>query len=354
MSPTTGKPNQVTDIKPGDRITLIDDNQAIVVTTAQPPAANGSVYIAGDHINSQGKPYAQRTCRGLVLSGPAGGTWDWWADRKPAKPDYSGHLHRLVSARGDGVTGAYRRAHKQACGATVYVSPTPGCRAEFGDPSVSVRVDEHGNWTVSVTAERNGVPQDVASGTIRDTSGYAWMWPTHQLDLPGLGDRECVYSGLVLDDPAIWAPDGNRLCPTGCKGSEAIWGAPTDPETRARVIRFDRIVELLKPHGVYGYVEQTGGGCSTIYIGDEPPEGQPLAVMLMAGPGWFEGNGQAYGSTGEFSVGPDEDDYNTFTPKGIEIPTWAAELGDTEDTIAAQLVEMYRQIQQQIQEGSGL
>jgi hypothetical protein len=65
---------------------------------------------------------------------------------------------------------------------------------------------------------------------------------------------------------------------------------------------FDEIVRLVQVQGVPAYVEQTGGGCATIYAGDMQKQ-----RIVIAGPGRFAAYGwsQARGSIEEFSIGFD-------------------------------------------------
>lgn len=74
----------------------------------------------------------------------------------------------------------------------------------------------------------------------------------------------------------------------------------------------DRVVEILRTvHGVENaFVQQTGGGCATIYAGPvaDDEEGDPRYAAI-AGPGWFEGPGftVARGTIGDFYIGRDND-----------------------------------------------
>lgn len=97
--------------------------------------------------------------------------------------------------------------------------------------------------------------------------------------------------------------------------------------TEARILDLDEVVRLLKEeHHTAAYVEQTGGGCATIYAGvlaerEEPryrwtengreQVGTELNPrwQAVAGPGWFEGPGWTNGraTVDEFYVGPDDD-----------------------------------------------
>lgn len=74
----------------------------------------------------------------------------------------------------------------------------------------------------------------------------------------------------------------------------------------------DRIVEILRTTYKVenAYVEQTGGGCATIYAGPvEKDEAGDDRYAAVAGPGWFEGPGftVARGTTGDFYIGRDDD-----------------------------------------------
>jgi hypothetical protein len=97
----------------------------------------------------------------------------------------------------------------------------------------------------------------------------------------------------------------------------------------------DRIVDLLAERGIASYVEQTGGGCATIQVGQPVPDAAGDGrYPVLGGPGWFEGPGwtRARADTADFSVGPDDD--------GIAEP-WSAGPDTTEadvaDEIAARL-----------------
>lgn len=86
------------------------------------------------------------------------------------------------------------------------------------------------------------------------------------------------------------------------------------------IISLDAIVHALKAEDIDSYVEQTGGGCATVLVGEPyefdvilPWNGQTItesAYPAAVGPGWFVGEhwtrGQAHVS--DLSVGPDRDD----------------------------------------------
>lgn len=71
----------------------------------------------------------------------------------------------------------------------------------------------------------------------------------------------------------------------------------------------NRIVELLQAKGVANaYVEQTGGGCATIYAGPTHLDGNgDERWAVCAGPGWFTNGGGAFGDRADFYIGPDDD-----------------------------------------------
>jgi hypothetical protein len=79
-----------------------------------------------------------------------------------------------------------------------------------------------------------------------------------------------------------------------------------DPLRVASVVDMDAVCEALNARGVSAYVEQTGGGCATISIGHQDPEGR---FQALAGPGGFYGPRftKARGHVGDFCVGPDDD-----------------------------------------------
>jgi len=76
-------------------------------------------------------------------------------------------------------------------------------------------------------------------------------------------------------------------------------------------IDLDKVCRILKSrYNVASYVEQTGGGCATIYAGARIPDGDgEERFQACAGPGWFEGPGWSNGraNTADLSVGPDDD-----------------------------------------------
>lgn len=75
----------------------------------------------------------------------------------------------------------------------------------------------------------------------------------------------------------------------------------------------ERVVEILKSWGDdSAYVEQTGGGCATIYaggvLGTVKDYGEDAQVWgCLAGPGWFDGPQwrEARGHTMDFNIGPE-------------------------------------------------
>lgn len=77
-------------------------------------------------------------------------------------------------------------------------------------------------------------------------------------------------------------------------------------------INLDEVVRLLQAeHGIANaYVEQTGGGCATIYAGPQHTDGNgDQRYAVAAGPGWFAGPGftVARATPADFYIGPDDD-----------------------------------------------
>jgi hypothetical protein len=76
------------------------------------------------------------------------------------------------------------------------------------------------------------------------------------------------------------------------------------------IIDMDAICEILRAGDIPAYVEQTGGGCATIYAGvpytDEIGDAR---YPCLAGPGWFAGPGWTAGRgwVDEFCYGADDD-----------------------------------------------
>lgn len=75
----------------------------------------------------------------------------------------------------------------------------------------------------------------------------------------------------------------------------------------------DDIVDRINEQGLWAYVEQTGGGCATIYAGawhsvDDDPysSGSRIAYSAVAGPGSFGwGERPSTGDTCEFYISAD-------------------------------------------------
>jgi len=81
----------------------------------------------------------------------------------------------------------------------------------------------------------------------------------------------------------------------------------TEPAT----IDLQKVCDILaSEHSVTAYVEQTGGGCATIYAGEPWDEANwGNRYPAVAGPGWFDGPGWTLprGDLHDFYIGPDDD-----------------------------------------------
>lgn len=124
------------------------------------------------------------------------------------------------------------------------------------------------------------------------------------------------------------------------------WGraAHGRDEADLREVDLDEVARLVRETTVPGsrvcpwwaYVEQTGGGCATVYVhhgSQDPVRVRPLA---LCGPGWFTEPGWngARALLADCAVGPDDD--------GVSTP-WFSGPNDTAETIAAQLVRVARE-----------
>ncbi|MBQ1048473.1 hypothetical protein KBX50_08345 [Micromonospora sp. C51] len=142
-----------TAIKEHDRITILNKTVefAILVGTAKPsPRGEGAVYVHGRELNGRGKPYA-RSGHGLDVSGPAGGTWDWWRFRKPNRDPITGR-RRLIRANGDG-EAIYRAARRYDASVSIAVAPDTSTPVDlFEHPRVALTVKPDGSWEVAQRA----------------------------------------------------------------------------------------------------------------------------------------------------------------------------------------------------------
>lgn len=87
-----------------------------------------------------------------------------------------------------------------------------------------------------------------------------------------------------------------------------------------RTLSMDLVVDAIESCGIPAYVEQTGGGCATIFAGwrscrltDHDEQWTELCDSCRwtvgAGPGWFEGPGWTLGRAywSDFYIGRDDD-----------------------------------------------
>jgi hypothetical protein len=93
-------------------------------------------------------------------------------------------------------------------------------------------------------------------------------------------------------------------------------------------LNMQQVCEILKSKGIPAYVEQTGGGCATIYAGEPAPDSHgDLRYPACAGPGVFNGPGWTNPSatTDEFYIGPDDDgETDPVSAKDYWDEHWAA------------------------------
>lgn len=86
----------------------------------------------------------------------------------------------------------------------------------------------------------------------------------------------------------------------------AIAGIGTADDDRL-TLDADVIAELVREAGYFAYVEQTGGGCATIYAGERiPDEEREFRYAVAAGPGQYGwGERPSTFHLSELYVGPD-------------------------------------------------
>jgi hypothetical protein len=104
------------------------------------------------------------------------------------------------------------------------------------------------------------------------------------------------------------------------------------------------VVQRLRWHGIASYVEQTGGGCATIYVGTarQRRDGEWLGMPsfraeypVIAGPGvydWDHGGHEAYYA--DFYIGIDD--------QGVGPPGYSTTEADTTRTVTNEIVRVYR------------
>lgn len=113
------------------------------------------------------------------------------------------------------------------------------------------------------------------------------------------------------------------------------------------VLDLQKVCDIVKGWGIPCYVEQTGGGCATIYAGTQTagkprttvghgPDDSDPRWQCIAGPGWFEGPewSEPHASLGEFYIGPDDD--------GATDPTFTTDEGDDEASVATKILHVVR------------
>lgn len=99
-------------------------------------------------------------------------------------------------------------------------------------------------------------------------------------------------------------------------------------------VDLDALAAAVRALGHEAFVEQTGGGCATLFAGGTHIDGHgETRYVAAAGPGWFDGPDwtlpRAFiGQGGDFCVGPDDDGDNpdavTWIQPGASIDEMAA------------------------------
>lgn len=108
-----------------------------------------------------------------------------------------------------------------------------------------------------------------------------------------------------------------------------------DPTTD---IDLDAVVAILNHRGHFAYVEQTGGGCATIYAGPQFHDDEGYKrYAAVAGPGWFNGPGWTLAAADcrDFYIGADDDGESPYVSPS------SPDITDVADLIEAR-IDAYR------------
>lgn len=134
------------------------------------------------------------------------------------------------------------------------------------------------------------------------------------------------------DIDSVWTLDDGRVTHVKIRNV----GSLDYSEERRELINMDALSDLINKRGVKCYVEHTGGGCATLYIGEEftDEHGDPRMVLL-GGPGTLDHRDYGFSTAdvGEFYVGPDDDGANMEAHVNF---TEAIPLAQMADQIVAQ------------------
>lgn len=224
-------------IREGDRITITGNHGgelAVIVGTVHPsPRGGGAVFVSWSEINQRGKTLTSRfgASGAQDITGPEGGSWHWWATRRPAPATAAPARRRLLRADGDG-QAVFRTANKFRAEVAVYVAPADADRAEQGNhPGLILTVDNDGSWTLAhelagwgqvpptvlATGHADQVPAVVpADGGARTVFAWVIDGEIHRGDAGGLaGWAAAARMGYEDTPPAVVyaATDTGALVP---------------------------------------------------------------------------------------------------------------------------------------------
>jgi len=212
-------------------------------------------------------------------------------------------------------------------------------------------VDDRGDaWTMNCVATIKGYVVTMArtrTGPLGDTelTSAPLDLAVRMVPPPSGSSQGCVPSAvIVLDHPS----DGQHYMIEA--GARRLFDGPPVPLTSGAVtglthrtpfqltrpaspssdvIHLDDLVRLLQSRGVAACVEQTGGGCATVYASLEAgADGKPRRHLraedraslcdVAIGPGWFDGPGwtNPRATTLDLCVGPDGEGSFTVVPTG--------------------------------------
>lgn len=184
------------------------------------------------------------------------------------------------------------------------VAPNGKVEVVFLDPWKSTE-----NGRATVTVHQGGLTADLSDAPVEHY--------TELFDVDTTADAIARQDMRTMAIGAEPLPEEIRL--RAAEYAESLNGTKDLPPQVVRIreaygnvdfVNLDRICDWLHLYGVPAYVEQTGGGCATIYAGEQIDRfgDGDLYWQIAMGPGWFEGpawtNGHAV--IGDFYIGPDD------------------------------------------------
>ncbi|MGK5677627.1 hypothetical protein [Actinoplanes sp. URMC 104] len=245
----------VSAIREGDRITLLNQPGSVrevglLVRTVSKQYAHR--YVFGRDLNARGKPYA-RASRGVQLSGPAGGEWDWYRLRKPKRPQRTGR-DRVIRVVGDGQP-IMRTAKTMNATAEIVVAPVGRGMHLFDHPAIELTVRPDGSW---VLRKRSARQDGVERTLVELASGHIDGPPPVKV---GVDFVECPYADCKARDRLVEVDSTERWNPSDVtvedgRITKVVWwqesyGDAEVEQYRCRACGREVSVDLDGAHQVY-------------------------------------------------------------------------------------------------------